>query len=338
VRPSIDTPGLGAVKPGERVTTAVQYFDRQRPTPVSYQYNFNLQKEVARSLLVEAGYLGNVSHHLTANDLTVNQLPAGLFGPGNTQLLRPFPQFSNVTSLNPAIGNSTYHAGYIKTERRLAGGLSFLAHYTFSKFIDDVASGDEYGDPGSYMDQYNRRLDKARSGTDVPHHLLLTTLYEMPRVPNSRVLNAIAGGWQVGVNANLQSGQPFTVFDAANTTNGFPAGTLRPMLAADPWLDSGRTLQRYFNTAAFVHPPNFQFGNAPRSVLRGGASHNVDLSAAKHFPITERVRTEFRGEFFNVLNIANFDVPGHTLGNADFGIINSARPARIVELVLRVIF
>ena len=79
-------------------------------------------------------------------------------------------------------------------------------------------------------------------------------------------------------------------------------------------------------------------GNAPRSVLRGPGSSNVDLSAAKNFTVTERVKTEFRGEFFNVFNFANFDIPGHTLGNSDFGIINSAKPARIVELALRVIF
>ena len=337
-RPSIDTPGFGAVPLGQRAATAVQFFDRRRPSPRSYQYTLDLQKELVKNLLVEAGYIGNVSHHLTANDLTIDQLPASLFGPGNTQLLRPFPQFSNVTSLNPAIGNSTYHAAFLKTERRFSNGLSFLAHYTFSKFLDDVASGDEYGDPGSYMDQYNRRLDKGLSGSDVPHHVLVTALYEVRGFKSRRALNLLAGGWQLGVNANLQSGQPFTVLDSANTTNGFPAGTLRPNLIGNPRLDTARTLQRYFDTAAFAHPPDFQFGDSPRSVLRGPANHNVDFAAAKQFPVTERVKAEFRSQFFNVFNIANFDVPGHTLGNADFGIIGSARPARTVELVLRMIF
>jgi hypothetical protein len=307
------------------VATAVQFFDRHRPTPRSYQYNLDLQKEVGKNVLVEAGYIGNVSHHLTANDLSIDQVPGGLFGPGNTQLLRPFPQFSNVSSLNPAIGNSTYHAGFVKVERRFAGGLSFLAHYMFSKFLDDVASGDEYGDPGSYMDQYNRRLDKGRSGSDVPHHLLAAALWEVPRT-----------GVQLAVNANVQSGELFTVYDSANTTNGFPAGTLRPNLLADPAGDG--SLQHYFNTAAFAHPPSYRFGNSPRSVLRGPLNRNVDFSAAKVFSITERFRTELRGQFFNVFNIANFDVPGHTLGNADFGIVNSARPARTIELALRVLF
>jgi hypothetical protein len=130
----------------------------------------------------------------------------------------------------------------------------------------------------------------------------------------------------------------FTVFDSANTTNGFPAGTMRPNVTGDPRLTSGSTLQHYFNTAAFTHPANFQFGNAPRSVLRGPGSDSVDASVAKTFTVTERLKTEFRGEFFNLFNFANFDVPGHTLGNPDFGIINTAKAARTVQLVLRVIF
>ncbi len=337
-RPDINDGGIGAVRPGERVTTAVQFFERHRPTPRSYQWNFNLQKEV-KNVVVESGYIGNVSHHLTANDLSLNQVLPSDFGPGNTQLKRPFPQFSNVSSLNPAIGNSSYHGVYAKAERRFASGWSFLAHYTFSKFLDDVASGDEFGDPGSYMDQYNRRLDKGLSGTDVPQHLTFSALYEVRRFREHRVLNFVAGGWQVALFGNFQSGQVFTVYDAANTTNGFIAGTLRPSLVADPELPSAvRTLQHYFNTDAFVHPANYVFGNSPRSVLRGPRSENVDMSVAKVFPVNERFRTEFRGQLFNVFNIANFDMPGHTLGNSDFGVINSAKPARVVELALRVLF
>ena len=154
---------------------------RQWPTsipnqvaPISYQYNLNVQHEIAAGLLVEVGYIGNVSHHLTANDLSLNQVAPQLMGPGDAQARRPFPQFSNVTWINPSIGNSTYHGGFVRAEKRFSGGFSFLAHYTFSKFMDDVESANEYGRTGSYMDAYNRRLDKGLSGSDVPHHLVLT--------------------------------------------------------------------------------------------------------------------------------------------------------------------
>jgi hypothetical protein len=157
-------PGYGAVGPGQRPNLSVGFFERDRPTPISYQYNLNIQKELRANTVVEIGYMGNVSHHLTANDLSVNQVAPALIGPGDSQARRPFPQFSNVFILNPAVGNSTYHAGFLKAEKRYSAGFSFLAHYTFSKFIDDVASSNEYGDPASYMDAYNRRLDKSLSG------------------------------------------------------------------------------------------------------------------------------------------------------------------------------
>lgn len=337
-RPSPGTPGFGAVAPGQKALTAVQFFDRHRPTPISYQYNFDLQKEVLPNLLLEAGYLGNVSHHLTGNDVTINQVPTALLGSGDTQSKRPFPQFSNVTSVNPAIGNSTYHAVFVKTERRFANGLGFLAHYTFSKFLDDVAAGDEFGDPGSYQDQYNRRLDKGRSGTDVPHRLLITTLYHVRQFGSSKLLDRLAGGWQLGLEATFQSGQVFTVYDAANSTNGFPAGTTRPDLVGSLSDASSGSLNRYFNTAAFAHPANFKFGNSPRSVLRGPGSELVDFSAAKEFVLREGTHLELRAGFFNLFNFANFDIPGHTLGNNDFGIISVARPARTVQLAGRLVF
>src|SRR5207245_4062338 len=198
VRPPLDA-AFGAVPLGQRPNTAVTFFERNRPTPVSYQYNLNVEQELAKDLLIEVGYLGNVSHHLTANDLSINQVPPQLMGSGNAQTLRPFPQFSNVSIINAAVGNSTYHAGYVKAEKRFSRCFSFLAHYTYSKFIDDVAAANEYGDPASYMDAYNRRLDKSLSGSDVPQRAVLSGLYEVRSFKNRRVLDALLGGWKLGV-------------------------------------------------------------------------------------------------------------------------------------------
>src|SRR5262249_27423506 len=100
------TSAFGAVALGQKPNTAASYFNPKQVAPMSYQYNFGIQREVARDLLVEVGYIGNISHHLTANDLSLDQVPPQLMGAGNSQLLRPFPQFSNVTWINPSIGNS----------------------------------------------------------------------------------------------------------------------------------------------------------------------------------------------------------------------------------------
>ena len=206
-RPALNS-AFGAVAAGQKPNTSVAFFNPQQVAPISYQYNLNLQREVASGLLVEAGYLANISHHLTANDLSLNQVAPPLMGPGDAQARRPFPQFSNVTWINPSIGNSTYHGGFVRAEKRFGGSLSFLAHYTFSKFIDDVESANEYGNTGSYMDAYNRRLDKGLSGSDVPHHLVLTLLYELPVLRGNRIVKTTLGGWKLGLLETAESGAP----------------------------------------------------------------------------------------------------------------------------------
>ncbi|HWR15632.1 MAG TPA: hypothetical protein VN577_12440, partial [Terriglobales bacterium] len=333
------TPGFGAVAPGQKPNTAVSFFNPEQVAPVSYQYNFGIQREVARDLLLEIGFIGNVSHHLTANDLSLNQVPPELMGPGNSQLRRPFPQFSNVTWINPSIGNSTYHAGFVRAEKRMSGSLSFLAHYTFSKFLDDVEAANEFGATGSYMDAYNRGLDKGRSGSDVPHRLVVEALYELRGFKGNRVLNRVLGGWKVGVLETAESGPAFTVTTSANTTNAFPAGSLRPDLLHDPSLPSGRrTVARWFDTTAFVNPAPYTFGNSPRSGLRGAPVVTTDVTLEKSFALAEHLRLEVRAEFYNVLNHAVFNVPGFTLGDAAFGAVSSARSPRTGQLAARLSF
>jgi len=335
------TPGFGAVALGARPNTSVQFFNPEQVAPVSYQYNLNVQREVVPGFLVEAGYIANVSHHLTANDLTLNQVAPELMGPGNAQARRPYPQFSNVTWINPSIGNSTYHAGFIRTEKRL-GRLAFLAHYTFSKFLDDVESSNEYGNTGSYMDAYNRRLDKGLSGSDVPHHLVVTVSYQIPTwsaVRNHTVLNGVLSGWKLGLLETYMSGAPFSVVTAANTTNAFSAGPQRPDLVHDASLSSDeRSVSRWFDTSAFVAPAPFTFGNSPRSVLRGAPVVTTDLTLEKSFRISETVKFDIRSEFYNLLNHANFNTPGATLGASDFGVVTSARPGRTTQLAARLSF
>ena len=283
--------------------------------------------------------MANVSHHLAANDFSLNQVRPELMGPGNAQARRPFPQYSNVNWINPTIGDSSYHGGFVRAERRFGRGFGFLAHYTFSKFLDNVASSDEYGDPGSYMDAYNRNLDKGRSGSDVPHRLMLTLQYELPQVRGNRVKSAALGGWKLGVLETAQSGAVYTVVNVANTTNAFTAGPLRPNLLRDAELASGeRTVNRWFDTAAFAAPAQFTFGNSPRSGLRGAPLITTDVTIEKGFRLSEQWRFEIRGELYNAFNKANFDVPGHVLGGPGFGVVSSADSARRVQLAARLSF
>ena len=333
------TPGFGAVPVGQKVNTSVAFFNPKQVAPISYQYNLGVQRELARDLLLEVGYVGNVSHRLTANDLSLNQVPPQLMTSGAAQLVRPFPQFNNVTWINPSIGNSTYHGGFLRVERRMSGSLSVLAHYTFSKFLDDVEASQEFGSTGSYMDAYNRRLDKGRSGSDVPQRLVVTILYEVRKFKSNRIVNAVLGGWRVGLLETAESGPAFTVITTANTTNAFPAGSLRPNLLRDSGLPSNRrTVSRWFDTSAYANPAPLTFGNSPRSGLRGAPVVTTDATVEKAFFLTERWKVDLRGEFYNLLNHALFNVPGFTLGAADFGVVSSARSPRTAQLAARLSF
>jgi hypothetical protein len=320
------TPAFGAVAVGQRPNTSVSFFNPGQVAPISYQFNLGVQREVARDVVVEVGYIGNVSHHLTANDLSLNQVPPELATSGNAQLVRPFPQFNNVTWINPSIGNSTYHAIFVRGEKRMSHNVSFLAHYTFSKFLDDVEAANEFGATGSYMDAYNRRLDKGRSGSDVPHRLVVEALYEFH-------------GFKFGLLQTAESGPAFTVITAADTTNSFAAGPLRPNLLHDPSLPNDqRTVGHWFDTTAFAAPAALTFGNSPRSGLRAAPVITTDATIERSFRVKERYRLDVRGELYNLLNHAIFNVPGFTLGAADFGVVSSARSPRTAQLAARVSF
>jgi hypothetical protein len=337
-RPAL-TSGLGAVPVGTRPNTSVAYFDPNQKTPVSYQANLSLQREIGFDAMAEVGYIANISRNLTSNDLTLNQVAPELVGPGDTQRFRPFPQFSDVRLINPSVGKSSYHAGFVRVQKRFGDGFSLLAHYTLSRYMDDAEASNEYGATGSYMDAYHRELDWARSASDVPHHFVLTAIYEVRPFTGHRTLDAVLANWRIGVLETLQSGPPFTVLTSANTTNAFPAGSLRPDLVGDPSLPSDeRTVSRWFNTSAFANPALFRFGNSPRSVLRGPGIATTDVTLEKSIPLAGDARLDVRIEAYNVLNRANFYIPGFTFGAPDFGAISSARPARTIQIGTRLSF
>ena len=167
----------------------------------------------------------------------------------------------------------------------------------------------------------------------------MTLLYEVPKFKTNRLLNNAIGGWRLGLLETYESGPAFTVTTASNTTNAFPAGTLRPNLSGDPSLSADqRSVARWFNTSLFSQPAALTFGNSPRSVLRGASIATTDVTIEKNFSVTEKIKFDVRAEFYNLLNHAIFNVPGAVLGAADFGVVSSARAGRTVQLAARLSF
>lgn len=255
-------PGFGAVPVGSPVRFAPTFIDQQRQLGYSQQWNFSLQQELSGNIVVEAAYLGNVSHKLPAPNTNINQVPTALLGPGNAQIRRPFPQFGNVTLLTPMWGNSNYHGLNLKVEKRFSHGLNFLANYTWSKFIDDVASDFEVGAvPAGYQDFYNRRADRSLSGNDVRHRLSASSVYELPFGPGRAhltrgVFARVVGGWNIGAIFVAQAGSPYGLVTQANTSNSFSGGPQRVNVLRNPELPAEqRTTARWFDTTAVAAPP-----------------------------------------------------------------------------------
>jgi hypothetical protein len=318
------------------VNGPVDFYQRERATPYSMQYNFGVQHEV-RQVLLSGQYVASLGRKLTAGSMSLNQVrPELVGGAGSIQSRRPFPQFTEVLLDSPNLGHSSYHAFLARVEKRYQNGLQFLFNYTFSKFIDNVdALSDFNGTPGAgYQDFYNRGLDKSLSGLDIKHLATFNAVYDLPFLKKT-----LLGGWQLSVLGTLAGGPVYGVTTQQNTCECFSAGPQRVNLLRDPALPAGeRTVQRWFDINAFAQPERFRFGNAARAVGRAPGKVNFDLGIMKNFAIGERIRVQFRAEMFNAFNHANFGIPGTAFGGPNFGAINSAEDGRINQLGLKIYF
>jgi hypothetical protein len=162
------------------------------------------------------------------------------------QLLRPFPQYGNITTncCLENLGQSTYNALQTKLERRFRNGLNVLASYTYSKTITDADSsfstetGFNSGVFGA-QNPYNLRGEKAVSYQDIPHAFVLSYMYELPFGPGKKYLNhgvasKVAGGWQISGVHRYQSGSPTVIEDYYGNSNPFSTGNYRLSLTGLP--------------------------------------------------------------------------------------------------------
>ncbi len=342
-------PAWGAVRVGQAPRSAPDFIIPNHVNGYSQQFNFTIQRDLGANLLFEAAYLGNVGRKLGGAAVNINVTPlVNGRGPATqSQTARPFPQFNAVNRLTPNWGDSTYHAMNLKVERRYSNGFNLLANYTWSKFLDNVEGGSEFagGEGNGYTHPELRALDRSYSGNDLRHRFIASSVYELPigkgkpiDIANP-VLNAIAGGWSLGVIAEVFTGAPWGAVELTNLTNTF-AGSPRPNLSCDPAIDGGRGraeyLNQWFNTSCFSAPAVGAFGNAARAVGFGPNQINLDTSVNKRWNVKERYGLLLRGDFYNLPNRPNFNVPSAVRGRGDFGRITSTRgTGRQIQLSLR---
>ena len=341
--------------------------DRDLGSGYAQQWNFAVQRELTRNLVVEVAYAGSKITHVGLPDTNINQLtaeqlalgpallarvPNPFFGqiPRSSnlgdptiplaQLLKPFPRFTNVTFYRNNVGNTNYNALQAKLEQRFTNGLSFLVSYTRSKLIDEASSVFDAsiltGPIANFpvADSFNRQLERDLSTGDIPNVFVASFTYDLP-IGKGKLL----GGWELAGVIQLQSGLPLAVTQVTNFNAFAGFGTQRPNLITDPNLPSSeRTTARFFNTSAFTIAPQFTISNSSRNPVRGPQYRNADIAIIKRTYFGEYRNIEFRAEAFNVTNTPPLGAPATVVGAAGFGSITSAGDPRVLQFGLKINF
>jgi hypothetical protein len=317
-------------------------------TGYAQQANFGIEQEIPRyNMVMKVAYVANLARQVDSS-YNINVPDPGPGTPASRRPLRFIaPGVVNLTYADTS-GVSNYHSLQVTVERRFARGLSLLGAYTYSHSIDNVPLQQGGGADGPIpQDIRYRFLDRATSGFDIKHRYSQSVIYDLPfgrgkqfNIANG-FLNQLVGNWQVNGIFTAQTGLPFTPVLATSVSNagGSRPDRLKSGETSDPvithWFDTS------FNTpdAAWATPRQYTYGNAGRNILRGPGRTNLDFSLFKHFPLTERYILQFRGEFFNLLNHPQFDLPNATIGNPAAGVISSTvGTPRDIQFSLRLSF
>jgi hypothetical protein len=245
-------------------------------------------------------------------------LPAGTIYYTSTKLANP--NLANTTSW-VSEGISNYNALEVDVRRRVANGLQLRGVYTWSRNLDDGSAWNtsvSSNTPAFVSFPGNPKTDYGLAATNISHAAAINGTWDLPFGDGHALLGSapavaqkLATGWSLSGIGTLQSGFPFSPQLGYNPTgNGDSRNPARPQLnrsfrgALYP-----RTPGEWFNPAAFEVPYPGAFGNASRDALIGPGLADVDLSLRKTTAIGERVHAQFRAEYFNVLNRANFSTP-----------------------------
>ena len=306
------------------------------------QFNFSAQRELGRELVATVGYVGSAGAKLYWAR-NINQPDPG---PGAVDPRRPYAaQLAGVTGITwlESSANSFYSSMQTTIEKRFSSGLYFLGNWTWSHALDNF--GGDGGNNGPVpQDPRNRRADWASSNSDSRHRVNLAATYLLPFGPGRRWANSggaaghIIGGWELGGIAVLQSGLPFTVTVPGSPSNTGAGSRANPVAGVDPY-PSNRTINLWFNPAAFATPAAFTWGTLGRNSLNAPALYNLDFSIAKKFKFSEARELQFRCEFFNGLNHPQFGLPNATVGVGGAGTITTTqRSNRQMQFALRLVF
>jgi hypothetical protein len=366
-------------KPGDKFNFAnyaplgLTIMDPHFATPYAFQYDLQVQYQIAKDWLVDVGYVGSQGRKLEDR----RDMNYAVLQPGATTANEPQRGVYNITNPQSAAyggavyggitdqlsdATSSYNSLQVFLEKRFSRGLQLTNAYTYAHCIDTGSGLRVNSNP------YSAKYDRGNCDTDVRHRYVGSAIYELPFFRDQHgFLGHVLGGFNISTVVQLQSGLPFLIWDSGDRSlTG--AGDDRPdyiggnVQFANPRSNAFGRPNSYFDgtgggTSTGAGNPYFarvgtgpsladgagRYGSLGRNVFHGPGILNTDLSVSKNTHISEKQSLIFRAEAFNFFNHTQFFNPGDSNGRNDiasptFGEVTLARDARLVQLSLRYIF
>jgi len=319
--------------------------------PAVGNWNVTLEQQLGAGWLFRAAYVGNHGWHIRE----LAQLNPAVYVPGattaTTNARRIFPGYASITQMTMD-SESYYNALQLSVEKRFAQGkflhgLRLRANYTYSKALDDVPYNGGVENTGvsalPFWSPGRHQMDYGPSEFNHTHVAVISYEYPLPVLSNQNAyVRTILGGWELTGILNMYSGDPLTILlgkDQSLTVISEDRATVTGLAYGGAACGSTAPCVNFLNTTSFAanNTPG-TFGNVGKGEFTGPNYVDWDNGIFKNFSLTERFKLQFRAEFFNILNHANFLDPGTTVASAGFGSIKSANSPRIGQLALKLSF
>lgn len=338
-------------------------------TPTNHMWNANVQRTFGSNLLVEAAYIGtrgmriwnNYNRNATdpqflsrgsqLNSLVPNpffgKIAIGTMSTATVRqgiLLVPYPQYAaSVNQIRASVGDSIYHGFTLRAERSFSKGLMFQVSFTGAKLIDNV--NERFLGGANFINPYDLSLSRSISAADINRRLVANWVYEMPFGRGKRYLSngiggMILGNWQISGILSAQTGQPISITAACSFPGVSGLGCYADRSKSGVITSGEQTMDRWFDTTAYTNPTPYSFGNGSRTEpnLRNPGSFTFDSVLSRWQPIKERLRLQYRAEFYNMLNHPNLGAPAAAINSSTFGLINTKAGNRTMVMALRLEF
>jgi hypothetical protein len=301
-------------------------------------WNLTVEHQFTSDILVRAGYVGSTAAHLSYDSDPNSPLPSPAATHANEQARRPYQQFGIVWGAYSA-ANSSYNALQLSIEKRFSKGISLTANYTWSKSIDTNSFAAGLNSTNNIiLDPYNRNLYRSVSDFNVPRNFVLNYVWQLPS-PGQGWAKSVLGGWSTAAIWTWQSGFPLNISAGGDYSYVNPdvANDQAQQIATPHYTtgSEGQRIQNWFATSSYAAPAANTFRNVGRNTLIGPATFNIDFALHRIFSLNERLKLQFRAEFFDFPNHPELNNPNTTVNANTFGQITTARNPRITRVLLQ---